>query len=113
MAVVKILEEGSIERSYSRYPDIQAIEYYDFFPIISQKYNVEELRGNVVSVIKELIDIRVSFDTSYSSTQEVSWDDTTDKIYINGEDVGSLQLDDNGNPVFKIINSQVVYLASG
>ncbi len=113
MAVVKILEEGSIERSYNRYPDIQAIEYYDFFPIISQKYNVEELRGNVVSVIKELIDIRVSFDASYSNIQEVSWDDTTDRIYINGEDVGSLQLDDNGNPVFKIINSQLVYLALG
>lgn len=113
MAVVKILEDVSIERSYNRYPDIRAVEYYDFFPIISQKYNVEELRENVVSVTKKLIDIYVSFDTSYTVTQQVAWDDETDRIYINGEDVGSLQTDDKGNLVFKIINSRIVYLALG
>lgn len=110
LELVKILENGSIESIYNRYPDIQSIETPNFYPLINVSYNVEEMRKTHATVSKNLIKIYISFDLSFNIIREAMLDDETELIFENGENTCMLAKNENGKKIFKIVKNVLVYL---
>lgn len=111
VALAKILRDSSIEYSLIRYPDIEPIDEVDLLPIVSQKYNTDNEHDHVVSILRKMVLILISFDVNYGYIEEVYLDSDTEKIYINTECIGTLRINENGQRIFKIINNQIVYFA--
>lgn len=110
LELVKVLEESSIESIYSRYPDIQSIEIPNFYPLINNSYNVEQMRKTHVSVLKNLVKIYISFDLDFKTIREAMLEDETNLVFENGENTSILALDENNKTIFKVVKNVLVYL---
>jgi superfamily II DNA or RNA helicase len=110
LELVKVLEESSIESIYNRYPDIQSVETTNFYPLINITYNVEQMRKTHVSVLKQLIKIYITFDLEFKNIREAMLEEETNLVFENGENTGTLVLDENNKKIFKVIKTNLVYL---
>lgn len=109
LQLIQVLEESSLESIYNRYRDIDSVEKTNFYPFLNIKYDVEQLRKEFVSILKEFTKVYISFELDFKNIREALLDEDTGLIYENGENIATLGLDKNKNKIFKIIKGVLVY----
>lgn len=106
----ELLANASLESIHNQYPDVESVENTNFYPLINNKYDLEQVKKYHISVLKELIPIYYTFDITFNNYTKGMLDESLNYVYYNTELIGTLVFNENGRKIFTIINNNLVYL---
>lgn len=107
--ILEVLLNSSIETIHQQYPDIESVEKTNFYPLMNNRYDIDDLKKNNISILKYLIKIFYSLDRNFEKIYNGYLDEKTNLVYADNEVIGKLVIE-NDTYIFKIINNQLVYL---
>lgn len=107
--ILEVLLNSSIETIHQQYPDIESVEKTNFYPLMNNRYDIDDLKKNNISILKYLIKIFYSLDRNFEKIYNGYLDEKTNLVYSDNEVIGKLVIE-NDTYIFKIINNQLVYL---
>lgn len=102
--LVNVLKISSIENIYDMYPNAEPVEQENLYPLVSNKYDLNEFKKRYISIVRNLIEIEYSFDKNFLKIYKGYLDRDTREVYSDTTLIGY------STDTYKIINNKLVYL---